>query len=252
MIFERLIVTCALLAATTARAAEPKDEARRILDEGSALYRAGDYQGALTRFERAREIYPSARIYFNMGQALHRLQRRAAAVDAFERFLEEAPDAAAEPRHDAERLLEELRPQIGRVRVAASAGSEIAIDGKTVGTAPLSRAVPLDPGGHDLSARAPGASVAHVGRVEIVAGETATWEAVAAPPPLLDAPPPAPPVATLATEQPSPAPAPAKKKAWWPWLVAGAFVAGTVVILFVPRSQGSLPTGTLGSTDTRR
>jgi hypothetical protein len=248
MIFERLLLLCLL----AAPAVEPKEEARQLLDEGSALYRQGDYPGALERFERARSVYPSARIFFNLGQTLNRLGRRAAAVEAFERFLEEAPDAAPERRSDAQKFLEELRPRVGRLRVTASEGSAITVDGQAVGLAPLPRSIVLDPGAHELTARAPGADVAHVGRVEITAGGVADWEAVAAPPPLLDAPAPSPratavPPAALQAVAPPPARA---RKPWWPWLVGGAFVVGTVVFLFAPHT-GSLPTGTLGATDAR-
>src|SRR5205814_5452293 len=100
--------TAALLICLSATArADSRSDARDRLEEGSALYRKGDYQAALRKFEEARALYPSPKIYFNLGQALNRLGRTAASVDAFEKFLAEAPDAAGERRRDAEALLGE-------------------------------------------------------------------------------------------------------------------------------------------------
>jgi hypothetical protein len=262
-----LCVAC-LLCAGTARA-DPKGEARVLMERGSALYRRGDHAGALREFEKARAVYPSARIYFNIGQALSHLGRRGAAVDAFERFLLEARDAAPERRKDAEDLLRELRSQIGYVRVIAAGGSEITVDGELVGTAPLPRLVAVDPGSHQLTARVPGALSAHVGRVDVTIGETTLWAAEAAPPPLVDAPTPArrpsplparsgvlpaaaadpPSLFVAAPAEPPPSPARAARP-WWPWAVGTLVLGGVVAVLLIPRG-GAAPMGSLGTTDLR-
>jgi hypothetical protein len=248
-----LILT--LLTATIARA-DPRTDARDRLEEGSALYRKGDYQGALRKFEEARALYPSPKIYFNLGQALNRLGRTAAAVDAFEKFLAEAPDAAGERRRDAEALLGELRPRIGFLRVTAAPGSEIAVDGQPAGTAPLHRTIPIDPGAHQVTARAPGARIGHVGSIEAVAGQTVEWEGKEAPAPLADGPlplptplKPQPPPSALVEAAPPPEPG---QRRWLPWTIGGAAVVAGVVLTALLLSGGSQgPTGTLGSVDRR-
>jgi hypothetical protein len=247
----------ALFLLAGAARADPRTDARDRLDEGSALYRKGDYQGALRKFEEARSLYPSAKIYFNLGQALNRLGRTAAAVDAFEKFLAEAPDAVPERRRDAEQLLNELRPKIGFLKVLAEAGSEIAVDGRTAGTAPLRRTIPLDPGTHQITARAPGASIGHVGSVEVTAGQTASWEAKEAPAPLADGPLPLP--AALTTPAPPPAslvgmppPAEPSRRPWLPWAIGGAAVAvGIVVTAVLLSGEREGPSGSLGTADWR-
>jgi hypothetical protein len=235
--------------------ADPRTDARDRLEEGSVLYRKGDYQGALRKFEEARTLYPSPKIYFNLGQALNRLGRSAAALDAFERFLAEAPDAAAERRRDAEVLLNELRPRVGFVRVLAEPGAEIAVDGQPAGTAPLRRTIPVDPGSHQLTARTPGARIGHVGSIEITAGQTFDWEAKEAPAPLADGPlplalRPRPPTPALVEAAP---PAPARRR-WVPWAVGGAAVAAGVVLTALLLSGGDKagPNGTLGHFDRRQ
>jgi hypothetical protein len=254
----RFLFAVVLLFATAARA-DPRTDARDRLEEGSALYRKGDYQGALRKFEEARALYPSPKIYFNLGQALNRLGRTAAAVDAFERFLAEAPDAAGERRRDAVALLKDLRPRIGYLRVTAEPGSEIAVDGQPAGTAPLRRTIAVDPGVHQVTARAPGAQVGHVGSVEITAGQTVAWEGKEAPAPLADGPLPltAPLPLTSAPAHPAlvEAPPPRERPSpWLPWVVgAGAVVVGVALtaLLLSGGSNPGAPTGTLGHVDLR-
>jgi hypothetical protein len=246
-----------LLVAGTAQA-DPRTDARDRLEEGSALYRKGDYKGALKKFEEARALVASPKIYFNLGQALSRLGRTAAAVDAFERFLAEAPDAVPERRRDAEQLLGELRPQVGFVRVIADAKSEIAVDGQPAGTAPLRRTIPVDPGEHQVTARVPGAPIAHVGNVKVAAGETIAWEAREAPAPLADGPLPLPPSLTAPVPAPqasvvtTPPPAEPPRRRWIPWAAAGAAVAvGIVVTAVLLSGKRDGPSGSLGSADWR-
>jgi tetratricopeptide repeat protein len=254
----RILGAVLLLTVSGSARADPRSDARDRLEEGSALYRKGDYQGALDKFEEARALAPSPKIYFNLGQALNRLGRTAAAIDAFERFLAEAPDAAAERRRDAEGLLEELRPRVGHLRVIAEPGSEITVDGEPVGTAPLRRTIALDPGLHEVTALAPGARVGHVGTVEIAPGQTADWEGKQAPAPLADEPPPPIPPLPLTTPPTRPAlvesaPPPRQRSPWLPW-VAGAgavVVAVALTALVVSSGSRSGPNGTLGHVDLR-
>ena len=290
MISSRLsfvIATMAVLLAGTAPAlADPRDEARDRLEQGSALYRKGDYQGALRKFEQARALFPSAKIYFNLGQAYSRLGRPAAAVDAFERFLDEATDADPARRADAAKFLSELEPRIARVRVLVPSGSEVAVDGRPAGVAPLKRGIPVDPGSHQLTARAPGAAMAAVGSVQVDAGEVAQWQAPAvaepgggvtagapatsSPEPLAPAPsspspagvPPgtAPVSPTASADVPGiptvtegvrkDAAPPSGMRRWWPWAAgAAAVVAAGVVTTVILTSGSDAPRGTFPAVD---
>lgn len=238
--------------------ADSRSDARDRLEEGSALYRKGDYKGALQKFEEARALFASPKIYFNLGQALNRLDRKAAAVDAFERFLNEAQDAAPERRRDAEQLLAELRPRVGFIKVIAERDSEIAVDGQPAGTAPLRRTVPVEPGTHQLTARAPGAAIGHVGSVTVAAGQTIDWEAREAPAPLADGPMPLPPSLTTPVPGPqgsvvtTPPPAEPERRSWLPWAIGGAaVVVGIVVTAVLLSGERKGPSGTLGTADWR-
>ena len=67
----------------------PKEQ----VNEGIALYQQGDYQGALSKFEKATEADPTlAAAWSDKGCALGRLGERDAALDAFNKALERDPD----------------------------------------------------------------------------------------------------------------------------------------------------------------
>ena len=135
--------------------------------------------------------------------------------------------------------------------MSAAPGSEIAVDGQAAGTAPLRRTIPVDPGSHQVTARVPGAPIGHVGSVAIAAGETATWEAQAAPPPLPDGPVQVLPAAPSAAVSATPVPPP-RERNWLPWAAGGAvLVAGAVVTAILLSRAPSNPGGSLGSVDGR-
>ena len=63
------------------------------VNEGVALYEKGDYNGALSKFEKATESDPAlAAAWSDKGCALGRLGKRDAALEAFNKALEIAPD----------------------------------------------------------------------------------------------------------------------------------------------------------------
>jgi Flp pilus assembly protein TadD len=67
----------------------PKEQ----VNEGIALYQQGDYQGALSKFEKATEADPTlAAAWSDKGCALGRLGKRDAALEAFNKALELDPD----------------------------------------------------------------------------------------------------------------------------------------------------------------
>jgi len=99
--------------AAQAHAQAPADAgraaARAKVQEGAALFDAGNFAGALARFDEAYARFPAPAIHFNRAQALRALGRNAEAEQALERFIKEAKDASAEKRAEAEQQLAELR-----------------------------------------------------------------------------------------------------------------------------------------------
>jgi tetratricopeptide (TPR) repeat protein len=73
-------------------AAEPST-ANELVNDGVALYEKGDYNGALSKFEKATESDPTlAAAWSDKGCALGRLGKSDAALEAFKKAIEIAPD----------------------------------------------------------------------------------------------------------------------------------------------------------------
>jgi Flp pilus assembly protein TadD, contains TPR repeats len=82
--------------------------ANELVNDGVALYEKGDYNGALSKFEKATESDPAlAAAWSDKGCALGRLGKSDAALEAFKKALEIAPDniAAREGRALCLRML---------------------------------------------------------------------------------------------------------------------------------------------------
>src|SRR5205814_7248940 len=84
--------------------------------------------------------------------------RQVDAIQAFQRFLDDAPDAPADSRREAEQAIATLAPLLGRLRIrCALAGAEVSVDGQAAGTTPFARSVWVTPGRHQIAARREGA-----------------------------------------------------------------------------------------------
>jgi hypothetical protein len=233
------LVLLALLAQATIPATEKegKSKAQRLLDEGSLLYRKGDYTAALEKFEAAYASFPSPKLWFNIGQASRGLGRPVEALHAFEKFLALATDAPPDTVADAQKTAEELRKRLGQVRIECEpADAELSLDGKILGMSPLPSPVWATPGRHQVTATSAGLSPT-LANVEIKAGSTEVVVVrLAAPPATLssETTPVAPPSSFL-SEAPRP---PLDREGWllgrkWTWVAAGSAIlfAGSAAIV---------------------
>ena len=270
------LVLVALLAQASSLTGGPQDKAKAkgLLSEGSAIYKKGDYAGALEKFEAAYAAYPSPKLWFNIGQANRDLGRPVEAVEALEKFLVLAPDAAPDTLEDARSSVAELQKKLGQLRIECETiGAEIRVDGKNVGRAPLAKPLWLTPGRHQVTGTYSGTAPV-IEDVEIKTGSMASEVIkliqIAAPAvvaPTLGSPPVQPPAQEAPIAQPTlsltptptaassatlglnskPEPTPLDRpnevrpvyKTWWFWTGAAAVVvAGTVTaILLAGRSS---------------
>jgi tetratricopeptide (TPR) repeat protein len=106
------------VSAPAVRADEDPDTevARRLFDQGRALYLAGDYAQALKAFEEARIARPSPAFDFNIARCHDRLGSWTAALAEYERFAATAkdPDDLKEARERIEVLRERVKMAANR------------------------------------------------------------------------------------------------------------------------------------------
>ncbi|MGA7741062.1 MAG: PEGA domain-containing protein [Polyangia bacterium] len=226
------LVLFAVLAQLSPPGTDPqaKAKAQGLLTEGSDLYEKGDYAGALEKFNAAYAAYPSPKLMFNIGQANRDLSRPVEALEAFEKFLAEALDASPATTADARKSLAELRDKLGRIRIDCDkAGTEVSVDGKSVGLTPLPDPIWAIPGRHQVTAKHAGAAPV-IEDVDVTAGSVSrvTMRML----PLLvrvaAAPAPAPKAAPDFDVQAAPGAGGAREGWWlgrkWTWVAGGSTV----------------------------
>jgi hypothetical protein len=172
-----LVALMALAAAVPAAAQEPTDAemetARAHFERGVELVGQEQWEQALAEFTASVDVMPTAPGLLNVGVCQRRLGRNLEAQRAFERFMTEFGATAEEvDRQDAEAQLGELRGMLGRILVEADAGSELTVDGRPAGTAPLAGAIFVEPGEHTVAAQRVGREPLSE-RVTVAAGEEA-------------------------------------------------------------------------------
>ena len=135
-----------------------REQAAELVDQGTERYQAGDYEGALERFDQAYRAYPSPKIFLNQGGALRKLGRRAEAAQAYHRFLTETDFSglSADKVRLARQALGELEVALGRVRLEVRPpAAAAAVDGRPAGV-PLDRPIFVEPGKHLIRVSASG------------------------------------------------------------------------------------------------
>ncbi|MCC6746916.1 MAG: hypothetical protein IT371_04610 [Deltaproteobacteria bacterium] len=168
-----------LLGVRSARADEPAAETSTdervngLRTEGAACYRKRDYRCALTRFEQAYALKPSAALRFNVASAEDKLGLAALSVRHYQLFLKEAgPSAPAAALAHIARRLKLLHRRVGRVALRIlPPGAHVLVNGMPLEAplAPTPTPAPapksggpaelelvLDPGTHKIEVAEPG------------------------------------------------------------------------------------------------
>jgi hypothetical protein len=159
------VLACASLASGIARADESppgataESEARALFDRAIGELKAGHFAVARDLLERSAALADNQATLFNLGVACRGTGETLRAAQVFEALLSGEHGALSEQqRREVQRLLSEVRAEIGRLSVTASGAPEIElrIDGRHVGD--LSdgdrASFPVDPGERVVSATA--------------------------------------------------------------------------------------------------
>ena len=156
--------------ASSGRAQEGRSEYDRLVDEALSEFDAGHYEEALSAFEQAYKVKPSARALRGVAKALFELRAYARCVATIDRALasEDEPLTGA-LRTDVESLRERAMHFVGEAIVDVTpAEATVVLDGEAV-AAPFSRVVDVGP--HTLDVSAPDHQP-QSRRFEIHGGET--------------------------------------------------------------------------------
>jgi len=152
-----------------------EEQARQHFFQGATLYEEGNYEAALAEFQASAELRDVAVVHFNIAQTLRALFRYDEAIAAYHRYLELGGDRIDDRRRrEVRRSIAQLRERIAPVTlIVEPPGTEIRIDGRHIGVAPLDDVVVLSAGRRRIELTADG----HVpvrDDLEVVGGQART------------------------------------------------------------------------------
>jgi hypothetical protein len=204
-------VAAALPAGAQTAADDPTTEmARARFKEGVGFYDKGQFEQARASFLQAYALKKHPAVLLNLAWSSLKSGHTLEAEHYFKQFLLESKDISDKQRADANDGLNQAHAKLGRIEVAAAAGTEVTIDGEKAGTTPLTEPILVEPGAHTVKFKGPDGGT-DTDSITVLAGEKAIARfaktASAAPP----TPPPAPPPAGTEAEAPPPAPPPAQE-----------------------------------------
>ena len=181
-LFVAVMAASAAHAAPTAPPAAPapaagteaaKETAHARLVEGVELLRGKQFAQALAKFDEAYALVPSANIFYDRGLAYQGLGRDADALEAFDAFLAHADRAPPGTRDKATHERETLRERVATLAVTSDPpGAEISVDGRRRGVTPLSGALYIDAGPHEVAARNVSSGIVTTERIVAAPRET--------------------------------------------------------------------------------
>lgn len=168
----RVVVAVSLVVAASVRPARAEEAdasirmaARELALTGADAFDKRDYVTALDRFKRAEALYRAPSIAVMVARCLARVGRVVEAVDKYEETRRvpldgNAPEAFQRAVADANAEVDAVKARVSRLQLQlppdAPAGTEVRLDDKPLPAALIGVDVPVDPGTHRITARAPG------------------------------------------------------------------------------------------------
>jgi hypothetical protein len=160
----RAVVALVIAAAVAGRATPARADAaaEALFQEGRTLLAQGDLPGACDRFQRSNDLEAKVGTLLNLGNCREQEGKLAEAWSAFSDAKSLATVQGDTRRvEEATTRADALEPKLAWLTITVADDArhaELAItrDGKAVQPAVWDRAVPVDPGTHEIAARAPG------------------------------------------------------------------------------------------------
>ncbi|WP_437479397.1 hypothetical protein WME75_33430 [Sorangium sp. So ce1014] len=147
-----------LEAPALAQDADELKRARAQFQQATELEQAGNWAAALQQFREVGQVRMTPQVRFHIAVCEEKLGRLVAALGGYELALAEADAVGPDFRAEVEQSIDRLRARIPKlviVRGKGAASAAMALDGIALGGASIGVEVPLDPGPHALTAKAP-------------------------------------------------------------------------------------------------
>lgn len=146
------LLLCALPSLASAADAPPGTDlelAKAHFRTGEIYYERGRYPDAAREFEEAYRLSQRAELLYNMGKSYDGAGDHARALGAYRRFMKavlDSPDRAI-----VEKRIEALARLVGRVTITSDVeGAAVQLDGLAVGVTPITEAIEVNPGAHQV------------------------------------------------------------------------------------------------------
>jgi hypothetical protein len=157
----------ALAAPGSARAqaqpdAQQKAAAEALFDEGRQLFAQGQIEQACRKFEQSQDVAPGVGILLYLGDCYERVGRLASAWATFRSAASKASASGqAERARVADEHARKLSVRLSKLVLLVpqddqTAGFELLLNGRPISPALFGVPFPVDPGQHQITARAPG------------------------------------------------------------------------------------------------
>lgn len=150
-------------------------QAHQHFNLGVKLYSEGDFGPALAQFQRAYELKPHFRVLYNIAQCHFELRDYVQARAALGRYLAGGGATLdAERRARIEADLDDLGHRISRLHIRSNVrGAGVYVDGRRVGTTPLSEGIEVNEGQRSVSVESAGQGIKQRSLL-LVGGESQT------------------------------------------------------------------------------
>ena len=173
-VFRQLIAVClrgmlwalpALPVALCARPAAAQDKkelskARAQFQRAIELEQAGNYSTALEQFRDVGQVRMTPQVRFHIATCEEKLGRLVTALGGYQLAFADADSVGDDFKAEVETAVTRLEasiPKLVIVRGTGAEAAEIQLDGVALGASSIGVPVPLDPGPHSITAKAPGA-----------------------------------------------------------------------------------------------
>ncbi|RYZ04447.1 MAG: PEGA domain-containing protein [Myxococcales bacterium] len=154
-------VVCALFGAAFpvhAQDAQELKQARAQFQQATELEQAGNWTAALQAFREVGQVRMTPQVRFHIAVCEENLGRLVAALGGYELALADADQVNPDFKGEVEANISKLRARIPKLVIDRGAGANAAaieLDGVALGNSSVGVEVPLDPGPHAVTAKAP-------------------------------------------------------------------------------------------------